>query len=300
MTLLDKRALYLFEVSSCGGIRAAAEHLHTNPSVVSRQVRGLERELGMALLERQGRHVTLTEAGQLVVEGFLAQRRLNSELGDTLSRLRNLQSGKVVVSVGDGFVDSFINHVMRRVSEQYPDVLIEIKTGIYYPREPHEMVASDEVDIAITYGPISDPRLVVHSFERGPLCALVAPSHRLARQDSVSITELLQHKLIFLPDVSGSQQFVNALFGAAGQLATPAYRCNLHSVSRRMACARDWRARYMTAAAVIRSEIKAGLLKAIPIDHPMAASSQGNLVRRVGRRLSPAADCLWKLMMAMQ
>ena len=82
MTLLDKRAFYLFEVSSCGGIRAAAEHLHINPSVVSRQVRGLERELGMALLERQGRHVTLTEAGQLVVEGFLAQRRLNSELGD--------------------------------------------------------------------------------------------------------------------------------------------------------------------------------------------------------------------------
>ncbi|MGO3783802.1 MAG: helix-turn-helix domain-containing protein [Vreelandella alkaliphila] len=37
MTLLDKRAFYLFEVSSCGGIRAAAEHLHINPSVVSRQ-----------------------------------------------------------------------------------------------------------------------------------------------------------------------------------------------------------------------------------------------------------------------
>lgn len=298
MTLLDKRAFYLLEVSSCGGIRAAAEHLHTNPSVVSRQIRSLEQTLGMALLERQGRHVMLTEAGQLVVDGFLAQRRLNSELGDTLSRLRNLQAGKVVVSVGDGFVDSFINHVMKRVSEHYPDVLIEIKTGIYYPREPHEMVASDEVDIAITYGPISDPRLVVHSFERGPLCALVAPSHALAGHARVNVAELLQHKLIFLPDVSGSQQFVNALFGAAGQPATPAYRCNLHSVSRRMASA-GIGVSFMTAAAA-RSEIEAGLLKAIPIDHPMAASSQGNLVKRVGRRLSPAADYLWKLMMTMQ
>lgn len=63
------------------------------------------------------------------------------------------------------------------------------------------MVASDEVDIAITYGPISDPRLVVHSFERGPLCALVAPSHALAKHERVSVAELLQHKLIFLPDV---------------------------------------------------------------------------------------------------
>ncbi len=298
MNILDKRAFYLLEVSSCGGIRAAAEHLYINPSVVSRQVRGLERDLGMALLERQGRHVMLTEAGQLVVESFLAQRRLNAELGDTLSRLRNLQAGKVVISVGDGFVDSFINHVMRRVSEQYPDVLIDIKTGIYYPREPHEMVANDEVDIAITYGPISDPRLVVHSFERGPLCALVAPFHPLARQKGVTVAELLQHKLIFLPDVSGSQQFVNALFNADRQLATPSYRCNLHSVSRRMASA-GIGVSFMTAAAA-RNEIETGLLKAIPIQHPMAASSQGNLVRRVGRRLSPAADYLWKLMMTMQ
>lgn len=298
MNILDKRAFYLLEVSSCGGIRAAAEHLHTNPSVVSRQVRSLERELGMALLERQGRHMMLTEAGQLVAESFLAQRRLNSELGDTLSRLRNLQAGKVVVSVGDGFVDSFIHHVMRRVAEQYPEVLIDIKTGIYYPREPHDMVAADEVDIAITYGPISDPRLVVHSFERGPLCALVAPSHPLACQESVTVPELLRHQLIFLPDVSGSQQFVNALFSAAGLPATPAYRCNLHSVSRRMARA-GIGVSFMTAAAA-SSEIEAGLLKAIPIQHPLAASSQGNLVRRAGRRLSPAADYLWKLMLTMQ
>lgn len=298
MTLLDKRALYLLEIGSCGGIRAAAEHLHVNPSVVSRQVRSLERDLNMALLERHGRHVRLTEAGQLVVEGFLAQRRLNAELGDTLSRLRNLQAGKVVVSVGDGFVDSFITYVMKRVAEQYPDVLVDIKTGIYYPREPHEMVANDEVDMAITYGPISDPRLIVHSFERGPLCALVAPSHPLAEKRSVTPDELVTHKLIFLPDVSGSQQFVNALFAASGLPATPAYRCNLHSISRRLACA-GIGVSFMTAAAA-RGEVEEGLLRAIPIRHPFAESSQGNLVRRVGRRLSPAADYLWKLMLTIR
>lgn len=54
MLLLDKRSFYLFEVNSCGGIRAAAEHLHVNPSVVSLQVRSLEQDAGMALLERQG------------------------------------------------------------------------------------------------------------------------------------------------------------------------------------------------------------------------------------------------------
>lgn len=298
MSLLDKRALYLLEVASCGGIRAAAEHLDLSPSVISRQVRRLERELGTALLERQGRNVVPTEAGQLVIDSFLDQRRLHSQLWDTLSRLRNLQAGKVVVSVGDGFVDSFIQHVMRRLSEQYPDVLVEIKTGIYYPREPHEMVANDEVDIAVTYGSISDPRLVVYSFERGALCALVAPGHPLATCAGVTPAELVKHKLIFLPDASGSQRFVNDLFRAASLPATPAYRCNLHSVSRRLASA-GVGVSFMTAAAA-RSEIEAGKLRAIPIRHPMAESSQGNLVRRAGRRLSPAAGYLWKLMLAME
>lgn len=298
MSLLDKRALYLFEVASCGGIRAAADHLDLTPSVISRQVRSLERELGTALLERQGRNVVPTEAGQLVVDSFLDQRRLHSQLSDTLSRLRNLQAGKVIVSVGDGFVDSFIQHVMRRVSEQYPDVLVEIKTGIYYPREPHEMVANDEVDIAVTYGSITDPRLVIHSFERGPLCALVAPGHPLAQRDGVTLAELVHHKLIFLPDASGSQHFVNELFRAARLPAAAAYRCNLHSVSRRLASA-GVGVSFMTAAAA-SSEITAGLLHAVPIRHPMAECSQGNLVRRAGRRLSPAAGYLWKLMLAMQ
>ncbi|MFC0268490.1 LysR family transcriptional regulator [Kushneria aurantia] len=298
MELLDRRAFYLYQVCSCGGIRAAAEHLHLNPSVISRQVRSLERELGMALLERRGRQVVPTEAGALVNDSFLAQRRLNSELGDTLSRLRNLQLGKVVVSVGDGFIESFINAVLHRVAERYPDVMIDIRTGIYHPHEPHEMVANDEVDIAVTYGPVSDSRLVVHSFRRGPLCALVAPGHPIAEEETVSLAELARHKLIFLPDVSGTQRFVNEVFRAEGQLVTPAYRCNLHSISRRIACAGIGVA-FMTAAAA-GEEVAAGKLRAVPVDHPMAASSQANLVRRAGRRLSPAAGYLWKVMLAMQ
>ncbi|MFG6176927.1 LysR family transcriptional regulator [Halomonas sp. THAF12] len=298
MNLLDKRATYLHEVDSCGGIRAAAEHLSVNPSVVSRQIRHLERELGMALVERHGRSLRLTEAGQMVVESHLAKSRLNSELIDTLSRLRNLQAGKVVVSVGDGFVDSFVNQVLARVAQQYPDVLIELKTGIYYPREPHHMVIDDEVDIAVTYGPVSDPRLTVHSFERGALCALVTPDHPLSGHRQVSVEELARHKLIFLPDASGSQQCVNAVFRDAGIPVTPAYRCNLHSVSRRMARSGVGVA-FMTAAAA-QEEIVRATLRAIPIDHPVARATQGNLVRRTGRRLSPAAGYLWKLMLAMQ
>lgn len=298
MSLLDQRAAYLHEVLVCGGIRAAADQLGVNPSVVSRQIRRLEAEAGMALLERHGRQVKVTEAGELVVEQFRAQQRLSSELRDTLARLNNLEAGKVVVSVGDGFIDTFVEQVLKKVSVRHPDVMIEVKTGIYYPREPHHMVIDDEVDIAITYGPVSDPRLTIRSFVRGPLCALVAPDHPLADYEQVSVADLTCHKLIFLPEASGSQRCINAVFADAGNLVTPAYRCNLHSVARRMAAAGIGVA-FMTPKAA-HDEIGRGLIRAIPIDHPVAASTVGNLVRRTGRRLSPAAHFLWQLMLQMQ
>ncbi|OYD22751.1 LysR family transcriptional regulator [Oceanimonas baumannii] len=298
MDLLGKKAFYLNQVAMCGGIRAAAESLGINASVVSRHISQLEQEAGIALLEKKGRNVSLSQAGRLIIDTFAAQQRLQSDLSDSLSRMKTLKGGRVVISVGDGFIESFIQSVLLRVSRQYPDVFIELKTGVYFPREPHDMVLEDEVDIAITYGPVSDPRLRVRSFSRGPLCALMHPDHPLAQRGRVSATTLAAHKLIFLPDQSGTQSCVSAIFRDSGLSVTPAYRCNLHSVAKLMAGAGIGIA-FMTAWGA-QSEINSGKLVAVPVAHPIAEDTYGNLVCRVGRNLSPAAGYLWRLMSGMR
>ncbi|WP_116475468.1 LysR family transcriptional regulator [Zobellella maritima] len=298
MELLGKKAFYLNQIALCGGIRAAAESLGVNASVVSRHISQLELETGIALLERKGRNVSLTQAGRMIVDTYAAQQRLHSELSDSLSRMKTLKGGSVVVSVGDGFIESFIQSVLLRVSQQYPDVFIELKTGVYFPREPHEMVLEDEVDIAITYGPVSDPRLRVRSFSRGPLCALMHPAHPLAGRKSVSAAVLAEHKLIFLPDLSGTQSCLSAILRDSGLAVTPTYRCNLHSVAKLMAAA-GIGISFMTAWGA-RREIDSGKLVAVPIAHPVAEETYGNLVCRAGRSLSPAARYLWKLMSGMR
>ena len=63
--MLHERPMsYLYEVGIQGGIRRAADILGINPSVISRQIAQLERTLELPLLERQGRNVALTEAGE--------------------------------------------------------------------------------------------------------------------------------------------------------------------------------------------------------------------------------------------
>ena len=70
-TVLSTRSLrYLHEIEVHGGVRAAADALSINGSVISRQVAQLERVHGVALLERRGRRVSLTEIGMSLVEHF--------------------------------------------------------------------------------------------------------------------------------------------------------------------------------------------------------------------------------------
>ena len=79
----ENRLRYLFEAARYGAVRAAADALGVNPSVVSRQIALLERELDAALLDRHSRGVRPTEAGELLIEHY---RRHAVDRDDTLAK----------------------------------------------------------------------------------------------------------------------------------------------------------------------------------------------------------------------
>ena len=65
---LQETALrYFQEVARCGSISQAASNLHVATSAISRQISGLEENLGMALFERHARGMNLTAAGELLL-----------------------------------------------------------------------------------------------------------------------------------------------------------------------------------------------------------------------------------------
>ena len=101
--LLDHHRLqYLHEAVRLGSVRAAAEALDINASVVSRQIALLEKELGLSLIERLSRGIRATEAGALLVERF---RKWEADQADTVAKLRELQGlkrGHVDIVLGEG------------------------------------------------------------------------------------------------------------------------------------------------------------------------------------------------------
>ena len=95
MTL--KQLEYFVTIINCGSISAAAQQLHISQPPLSMQIRSLEEELGVLLLERSTRVVRATDAGQRLYEKALDILDLVKETETTLTDSESLISGKLIL-----------------------------------------------------------------------------------------------------------------------------------------------------------------------------------------------------------
>ncbi|GLU32080.1 LysR family transcriptional regulator [Trinickia caryophylli] len=288
---LNSRAVtYLYEVAVQGGVRAAAEALAVNPSVVSRQIALLERTLRMPLLTRQGRTVVVTEVGQMLVDFHRDRQRGTRQLHAQLAEYRGLERGRITVAVGEGFVEGFVTGALQRFSLKHPHISIDIRSGS--TSAVVAMVRNDEVDIGLCVGAGREPGCKTRTFSLGPLCAVMTPDHALAGTSKVQPSALAGHRLIFMASHFAVQEHLQAMLDAEALTLAPAYRCDLFSTAQTLAAAGLGIA-FMSAAAA-RRRIEEKQLVAVPLDHPIARNFRSQLMTRSGRRLPPAADHLWK------
>ncbi|MDR3095953.1 MAG: LysR family transcriptional regulator [Paraburkholderia sp.] len=288
---IGERSLrYLAEIAASGGVRMAADALGVNASVISRQVAALERKLRFPLIERRGRQVVVTEIGQVLIDHYRDGQRRERDLIARLEEYRHLKRGRVALGVGEGFIGNLIARALQRFSMTYPDILVEIRSG---PTPAVlALVRDDIVDIGLCARSAEDPAMRIHPFAARPLCAVVAPSHRFARMARVPPAELARERLIFMTEAFGVQHFVQSLLDDVRLTVMPAYRVDLFNTAQTLAAA-GLGVAFMSSITARRG-IDLGELVAVPIDHPIAAGFASQMMTRVGRRLSPAADHLWK------
>ncbi|WP_277186928.1 LysR family transcriptional regulator [Caballeronia sp. BR00000012568055] len=286
----DRALRYLAEIATHGGVRMAAEALGVNASVISRQVAAMERRLRFSLIERRGRSVVVTEIGQVLIDHYRDGQRRQRDLAARLEEYRHLRRGRVALGVGEGFIGNLIARALQRFSMTYPDILVEIHSG---PTPAVlSMVRDDTVDIGLCARSADDPAMRIHPFAARPLCAVIAPTHRFAAMSKVAPHELANERLIFMTEAFGVQHFVQSLLDDVRLNVMPAYRVDLFNTAQTLAAA-GLGVAFMSSITARRG-IDLGELVAVPIDHPIATGFASQMMTRVGRRLSPAADHLWK------
>ena len=285
--LNERRVRYLYEAVQAGSIRAAADKLDVNASVLSRQISLLEDELASPLLERHGRGVKSTEAGRLLIDYFRQQIAHKSDVLAKLLELRTLSRGQVDLVLGEGFVSDLMADPLQLLWKRYPGLRLTL--NLAGTNEVLRMVAEDQAHIGLVYNPPVTPEIRSRATVRQPMCAIMAPAHPLARkEEGLSMAELEPCPVALMHGSYGTRQIIEMAERMERIRLVPALTTNSISVIKHFV-----RAGFgisLLPAFAVSQEIEGGELLAVPIQQSILASAEAHIITRLGRQLSAAAN----------
>lgn len=203
---MDMRQLrYFHTIAKEGQITSAAKKLHMAQPPLSQSLKALEEEIGTKLLERNGRKMELTDAGEVLfqkVEFFFKY------LDETITEVRETAEGiKGHLTVGS--VKTCFPHVpprMKKFREAYPEVTFELREGDSYSLA--EQLKNRQIDLAIIRLPL-DMDLFSSYFLPDEKYVVVMPQMMAQSYsgNSISMEELAMLPLLLLRRIRGKGQF---------------------------------------------------------------------------------------------
>lgn len=281
-------------VAGLGNFRKAAEAVHISQPAFSRRIDKLEQALGVRLLDRTTRSVSLTAVGR---EFARKVEQLLDELDNTLLGIRGVAAtrmGEVSIACVPSTVYYYLPQVISRYHERYPKIRIKVFDAS--ANQVLTAVSQGEADFGINFigGQESDIEFTTLMEER--FVAACRRDHPLARKKRVAWAELAAHDFITVSQSSGNRLLLDqALAGVAGR---PQGIYETQHVTTQLGLVEAG----LGVAAVPAMAMPAAdhpLLVSVPLVDPVVSRKVG-LIRRRGRSLSPAADQLYGFLLAMK
>jgi DNA-binding transcriptional LysR family regulator len=167
-----KRMAIFSRVVEAGGFSAAARQIGLAKSAVSKHIMELERHIGVKLLNRTTRRLSLTEAGNLYYE---ACARLVTEATDATNKISGLSeqlTGSLRVSCPLALGNDYLVPVITAFADIYPDLKIELLVD-----DQVVNMVEEGIDVAIRIGWLADSTLIARKLTESPRLLCASPSY---------------------------------------------------------------------------------------------------------------------------
>lgn len=192
---------------------AAARELHLTQPAVSMQVRELEATCGMALFEKSGRRVQLTDAGRELAACAAGVADELRQTQERLDALRGLRTGLLklgAVSTAKYFAPGLLSAFSRA----HPGITVRLSVG--NREETIRQLAAGDTDLVIMGRPPREPDTDAVPFAPHPLVIIAPPSHRLAGKRRVALRRLNGESFLIREQGSGTRSAMEELFARHG------------------------------------------------------------------------------------
>ena len=280
----DLRHIRAFLVAArLGNFTRAAAELHVSQSAFTVQIRQLEDALGVTLFDRSKRRVALTSAAR---ELLVPLERLLVDAEAVVARskqLAGLRRGIVSMAMLPSVAAGVVPNAIQKFVQLYPGVVVQIKDLV--SEKLIEAVKQEQVDFGIGSRIRVDRELKTAPLLVDKLCAFVPKSHLMARNESVTLKELVAFPLILTGRDSSVRELLERSLRREKLPVSIAYETNYMSTAISMV-------RAGLGIAVLPEFAANGesreVIRSVAITRPLL-SRKIEIIQRKDRTLSPAA-----------
>jgi LysR family carnitine catabolism transcriptional activator len=201
-------------VVDCSSFRGAAARLHLSQSALSVQIRQLEDTLGVQLLQRDTRSVSLTAEGDRLREVF---ERSGVELARVVTQLKDegrLKTGAVLIAVLPSIASTYMSVLLPLFRERYPGIMVRIRDAD--SRRAYDQVAQGAVDLGVLSQSPNSATVPFLPLFREALLAVVPADDGQFGAAAVGIRSLARRALLLNPHGVDLRDHLETIFRKEG------------------------------------------------------------------------------------
>ncbi len=266
------------------GFTNAALALRLSQPAISKSVMELEGQLDVALLDRSGKTVKLTDAGRALYarasELFGVERIAEQELRE----MRGLERGVLRIAASTTIATYMLPPILGRFHLRHPGV--RIQTTSANTRRVLRMLLEFRVDVALVEGPVSHPRVEVRPWRDDELVIIAPPDHPLLAQAPTDVHLLSQQPFLVREPGSGTRVVTERALAAQGVRLTNTMRVGGTEVIKQGVAAGLGLAIVSRAAAA--DQLALGRIAILPVSG-LVIGRPLTQIRLIGRTSSAAA-----------
>lgn len=208
-----ERMRTFMRVAERGNLSAVARELAIGQSTVTRQLRELEEAVGVSLLSRTTRGVTMTDEGGRFYDTCVQILRLVEQAGEAARGASRAPAGTIRISCTAALGTLHVSRLIFAFQDRYPEIGIDLSL-----KDERVNLVREGVDIALRLGALGDSSMKLRPLGQSRRLLVAAPSYLAARGRPEHPRDLSRHEGVRMSNVAGSDTL--ALQGPDGERHT--------------------------------------------------------------------------------
>ncbi|MCM8594926.1 LysR family transcriptional regulator [Accumulibacter sp.] len=212
--MADRRLQVFHAVARHLSFTKAGEALHMTQPAVTFQIKQLEERFNTRLFERGGGRISLTAAGELVLDYAERILTLSNELDVRVAEMTGQMSGSLLVGASTTIAEFLLPPILGEFNVRYPQV--RARLTVANAEAISNALAAHTLDIGLIESPVDHPSLQSEVCGEDELQVVCTPDHPLARRNDIDARSLLMHDFIAREPGSGTREVTDDYFRACG------------------------------------------------------------------------------------